>query len=97
MMTIQEHSSSTLGDFTGLVENLHNIIDAIASQVVDTVGARDPSLVSDRPSPPAPSELARKVNVDESRLRGFAISSREIFEVYIFVFVSRTRREDACE
>jgi len=157
MTTIQEPSSSTLSGFNGLVKNLHNIIDAIASQVVNTIDARDPSLVSDRPSPPAPSELlsafrkfmklsdefssyatspsehltmiagafyestalnvvselgiadligkervpvgqlARKVNVDESRLREFAISSRGIFEPYIFVFVSRTRHEDACK
>jgi len=43
------------------------------------------------------SQLARKVNVDKSRLREFAIPSREISEVYIFVFVFRTCHEDACE
>ena len=157
MTMIQEPSSSTLNDFNGLVKNLHNIIDTIASQVVNTVDGRDPSLVSDRPSPPAPSELlsvfrkfmklsdefssyatspsehltmiarvfyestalnvvlelgiadligkervpmsqlARKVDVDESRLREFAIFYRDIFEVYMIVFVSRTCHEDACE
>jgi len=57
MTTIQEPSSSTLNDFNGLVKNLHDIIDTIASQVVNTIDDRDPSLVSDGPSPPAPSEL----------------------------------------
>ena len=57
MTTIQEFSSPTLRDFNGLVKNLHNIIDTIASQVVNTMDARDPALVSDRPSPPATSEL----------------------------------------
>jgi len=57
MTTVQELSSPTLSDFNTLVKNLHNIIDTIASQVVNTIDARDPSLVSDRPSPPASSEL----------------------------------------
>ena len=57
MTTFQEATSPALQDFTCLVKNLHNIIDTIAFQVVSTIDARDPSLVSDRPSPPAPSEL----------------------------------------
>ena len=58
MTMIQEEPfSSTLGDFNALVQNLHNVIDTIASQVVNTIEARDPSLVSDKPSPPASSEL----------------------------------------
>ena len=58
MTTIQEQSSPpTLKDFNALVKNLHNVIDAIASQVSDTIDTRDPSLISDRPSPPASSEL----------------------------------------
>jgi len=43
------------------------------------------------------SQLVRKVNVDKSQLREFAIFYREIFKVYIFVCVSRTCHEDACE
>ena len=58
MTTIQEQPSPpALKDFNALVKNLHNVIDAIASQVSDTIDARDPSLVSDKPSSPASSEL----------------------------------------
>ena len=58
MTTIQEQPSSpALEDFNALVRNLHNVIDVIASQVANTIEARDPSLVSDKPSPPASSEL----------------------------------------
>ena len=47
----------SLGDFRALVKNLHEIIDAVASQVVNTIDARDPSLASDKPFPPTSSEL----------------------------------------
>jgi len=58
MSTIQEqHSSPTLKVFNVLVQNLHNVIDNIASQVANTIDARDPSLVLDKPSAPASSEL----------------------------------------
>jgi len=58
MTTTQEQAPSpALKDFRALVENLHGAIDIIASQVVSTIDARDPSLVSDKPSPPASSEL----------------------------------------
>lgn len=58
MTTTQEQAPSpALKDFHALVENLHGAIDIIASQVVSTIDARDPSLVSDKPSPPASSEL----------------------------------------
>ena len=58
MTAIQEQlSSPILSDFTALVANLHNVIDTIASQVINTIDARDPSIVSDKPSPPASSEL----------------------------------------
>ena len=70
MSTAQELSSPVLQDFNALVKNLHNAIDVIASQVVDTIENRDPSLVSDKPSPPAPSELL-------SAFRGFTKLSDE--------------------
>jgi len=153
MTTIQDHSSPALTDFNGLVKNLHDIIDAIASQVVNTINDRDPSLVSDRPSPPTPSELlsasqkfmklsdefssyatspsehltmiagafykstalnvvselgiadligkervpvgqlARKVNVDESRLCEVAIPSREVLKLTsLFLFLGHVMR-----
>ena len=57
MSTVQEPSPLVLEDFNALVKNLHSAIDVIASQVVNTIEARDPSLVSDKPSPPASSEL----------------------------------------
>lgn len=58
MTVVQKlHSSPTLEDFNALVKNLHNVIDTIASQVAHTIDARDPSLVSDKPSPPASSKL----------------------------------------
>lgn len=49
--------SPAIEDFNVLVRSLHDAIDSIASQVVNTIEARDPSLVSDKPSPPASSEL----------------------------------------
>ena len=49
--------SPALRDFRALVNNLHEVIDTIASQVIDTIDARVPSLVSDKPFPPASSEL----------------------------------------
>lgn len=55
--TQEQPSSSSLKDFTALVKDLHNVIDTIASQVTNTIDSRDPSLVSDKPSPPASSEL----------------------------------------
>ena len=55
--TQEQSSSSSLKDFTALVKDLHNVIDTIASQVTNTIDSRDPSLVSDKPSPPASSEL----------------------------------------
>lgn len=57
MSTVQEPSPLVLEDFNALVKNLHNAIDVIASQVVNTIEARDPSLVSDKPAPPASSEF----------------------------------------
>ena len=58
MTAIQEQPSSpALEDFNALVKSLHNVIDTIASQVANTIEARDPALVSDKPSPPASSEL----------------------------------------
>lgn len=55
--TQEQPSSSSLKDFTALVKDLRNVIDTIASQVTNTIDSRDPSLVSDKPSPPASSEL----------------------------------------
>ena len=56
-MTQEQPPSPALRDFCALVKNLHDVIDAVAFQVVNTIDARDPSLVSDKPSPPASSEL----------------------------------------
>lgn len=56
-MTTTQEQLSSLKAFDALVKNLHGVIDAIASQVVKTIDARDPSIVSDKPSPPASSEL----------------------------------------
>lgn len=56
MIRIQE-KPSCLEDFNALVKSLHGVIDIIASQVASTIGARDPSLISDKTSPPASSEL----------------------------------------
>ena len=58
MTAIQgQPSSPALEDFNALVRSLHNVIDTIASEVSSTIEARDPALVSDKPSPPASSEL----------------------------------------
>ena len=58
MATTQEQPSSpALKDFNALVRNLHDVIDTVASQVANTIDTRDPSVVSDEPSPPASSEL----------------------------------------
>ena len=56
-MIKERPSSSTLEEFNALVTDLHNVIDTIASRVATTIDARDPSLISDKPSPPASSEL----------------------------------------
>ena len=56
-MTQEQPSSPVIEDFNVLVRDLHNAIDIIASQVVSTIEARNPSLVSDKPSTPASSEL----------------------------------------
>jgi len=57
MTTIQEQPSPTLKVFNDLVQDLHNAIDTITSQVTNTIDARDPSLVSDKSFTPASSEL----------------------------------------
>ena len=58
MATTQEQPSSpALKDYNALVKNLHNVIDTVASQVANTIETRDPSVVSDKPSPPASPEL----------------------------------------
>jgi hypothetical protein len=58
MSTTQEQPPSpALRDFCALINNLHEVIDTIASQVASTIDARDPSFVSDKPFPPASSEL----------------------------------------
>lgn len=158
MTVIQERPPSpALMDFCTLVEKLHDVIDAVASQVVNTIDARDPSLVSDKPSPPASSELlnafrkftklsdefssyatspsehltmiagafyesaalnvvselgiadsigkegvpvsqlAKKVNVDESRLRELAMPSPVPCGVFRLTVLFRTCYENACE
>ena len=55
--TQEQPSSPALKDFNALVKNLHNVIDTVASQVANTIETRDPSVVSDKPSPPASPEL----------------------------------------
>lgn len=66
MATVQEQPPfPILKDFNALVTNLHSAVDTIASQVVNKVvnniEARDPSLVSDKSSPLASSELVSAV------------------------------------
>ena len=76
MSAVQERSSPALEDFNALVKNLHNAIDVIASQVVDTIETRDPSLVSDKPSPPAPSELLSAFGGSPSCRTNFRLTPR---------------------
>lgn len=56
-MAQEQPPSPALRDFCALVNNLHEVVDTIASQVVNTIDARAPSLVSNKPLPPASSEL----------------------------------------
>ena len=81
MATSQEQPSSpALKDFNALIKNLHNVIDTIASQVVNTIDTRDPSVVSDKPSPPASSELLsafRKFMKFSDELSSYATSPSE--------------------
>lgn len=93
MTTIQEPSSRTLDDFNGLVKNLHNVIDAIASQVSNTIDARNPSLVSDRPSPPASSELLdafRKFTKMSDEFSSYATSPSEHLTMIAGAFYEST-------
>ena len=81
MATSQEQPSSpTLKDFNALIKNLHNVIDTIASQVVNTIDTRDPSVVSDKPSPPPSLELLsafRKFMKFSDELSSYATSPSE--------------------
>ena len=81
MATTQEQPSSpALKDFNALVKNLHNVIDTIASQVANVIDTRDPSVVSDKPSPPASSELLnafRKFMKFSDELSSYATSPSE--------------------
>ena len=81
MATSQEQPSSpALKDFNALVKNLHNVIDTIASQVVNTIDTRDPSVVSDKPSPPPSLELLsafRKFMKFSDELSSYATSPSE--------------------
>ena len=100
MTTIQELSSPTLRDFNGLVKNLHNVIDTIASQVVNTIDARDPSLISDRPSPPASSELLnafRKFMKLSDEFSSYATSPSEHLTMIAGAFYESTALNVASE
>ena len=81
MATSQEQPSSpALKDFNALIKNLHNVIDTIASQVVNTIDTRDPSVVSDKPSPPPSLELLsafRKFMKFSDELSSYATSPSE--------------------
>ena len=93
MTTIQEPSSPTLRDFKGLVKILHNVIDTIASQVSNTIDARDPSLVSDRSSPPASSELLsafRKFTKLSDEFSSYATSPSEHLTMIAGAFYEST-------
>ena len=56
-VTQKQPPSPTLKEFEALVKNLHDTIDTIASQVANTIDDLDPSLVLDKPSPPASFKL----------------------------------------
>jgi hypothetical protein len=94
MTTIQEQPSPhTLKDFNALVKNLHNVIDAIASQVSDTIDVRDPSLISDKPSPPASSELLsafRKFTKLSDEFSSYATSPSEHLTMIAGAFYEST-------
>ena len=81
MTTTQEQPSSpALKEFNTLVKNLHNVIDTIASQVTNTIDTRDPSVVSDKPSPPSSPELLsayRKFMKFSDELSSYATSPSE--------------------
>ncbi|KAF9646659.1 S-adenosyl-L-methionine-dependent methyltransferase [Thelephora ganbajun] len=94
MTVVQEQSSSSaLEDFNALVKNLHKVIDTIASQVVATIGTRDPSLVSDKPSPPASSELLsafRKFTKLSDEFSSYATSPSEHLTMIAGAFYEST-------
>lgn len=94
MAMIQEQpSSTTLGDFNTLVKDLHSVIDTIASQVANTIDARDPSFVSDKPSPPAPSELLsafRKFTKLSDEFSSYATSPSEHLTMIAGAFYEST-------
>ena len=93
MSMIQEPSSPVLQDFNALVRNLHSVIDIIASQVVDTIETRNPSLVSDKPSPPASSELLgafRTFTKLSDEFSSYATSSSEYLTMITGAFYEST-------
>lgn len=90
---IQEQPSSVLGDFCALVKNLHNVIDTIASEVVNTIDVRDPSLVSDKPFPPAASQLLsafRKFTKLSDKFSSYATSPSEHLTMIAGAFYEST-------
>lgn len=93
MATVQAPPSPPLKDFSALVKNLHNVIDIIASQVINTIDIRDPSLVSDKPSPPAPSQLLnafRKFTKLSDEFSSYATSPSEHLTVIAGAFYEST-------
>ena len=78
--TKEQPSSPALKDFSALVRNMHDVIDTVASQVANTIDTRDPSVVSDKPSPPPSLELLsafRKFMKFSDELSSYATSPSE--------------------
>lgn len=92
-MTQEQPPSPLLGDFHVLVNSLHSVIDTIASQVANTIDARDPSLVSDKPFPPASSELLnafRKFTKLSDEFSSYATSPSEHLTMIAGAFYEST-------
>jgi hypothetical protein len=88
-----QHSSPGVGEFIALVSNLHTVIDTITSQVLNAIDARDPSLVSDKPSPPASSELLnafRKFTKLSDEFSSYATSPSEHLTMIAGAFYEST-------